>query len=178
LIDVGESNVGPVQLSYREYISLQGYFGLPVNPSSPADNHRAVETIRRILVALALPLAIAACSGTNLPTHRDWGGASPLAPAAGRLVLSGDCVSLVDSRTGGSWLVVWPPGTSRNGADIVGSGGNPLAQIGDEVTLVGGEYQADVVGSQLTAPIPSECQTDLYWLVGDLTVDGSPAASP
>ena len=137
-----------------------------------------METIRRILVALALPLAIAACSGTNLPTHRDWGGASPLAPETGRLVLSGDCVSLVDSRTGGSWLVVWPPGTSRNGADNVGSGGNPLAQIGDEVTLVGGEYQADVVGSQLTAPIPSECQTDLYWLVGDLTVDVSPAASP
>jgi hypothetical protein len=72
-------------------------------------------------------------------------------------------------------LVVWPPGTSRNGADIVGSGGNLLAQIGDEVSLVGGEYQADAVGSQLTAPISSECQTDLYWLVGDLTVDSSPA---
>jgi hypothetical protein len=75
-------------------------------------------------------------------------------------------------------LVVWPPGTSRNGADIVGSDGTRLAQIGDEVSLGGGEYHSDSVGSQLTAPIASECQTDTYWLVGDVTVDASPAASP
>jgi hypothetical protein len=74
-------------------------------------------------------------------------------------------------------LVVWPPGTSRNGADIVGSGGNVLARIGDEVSLGGGEYDADSIGSQLTAPISSACQTDAYWLVGDVTIDGSPAAS-
>jgi hypothetical protein len=137
-----------------------------------------VRTIRAAVAALALPLAIAACSGTNLPTHLDWGGTSPGALQAGRLVLSGDCVSLVDNQIGETWLVVWPPDTSRNGADIVGSGGNVLAQIGDEVALGGGEYHPDSIGSQLTAPISSECQTDLYWLVDDMTVNGSPAASP
>jgi hypothetical protein len=79
-------------------------------------------------------------------------------------------------------VVVWPPDTSRNGADIVGSGGHVLAQIGDEVSLGGGEYDPRSIVSQLTAPISSECQTDLYWLVGGLvgevTVDSSPSASP
>lgn len=75
-------------------------------------------------------------------------------------------------------MVVWQPGTSRNGAKIVDSGGNVLAQIGDEVSLGGGEYDHDSIGSQLTAPISSECQADAYWLVGDVTVNSSPAASP
>ena len=128
---------------------------------------------------LALPVVVAACSASGgLPTHRDWGGDSPAALQAGRLALSGDCVSLVDPRTGGTWLVVWPPGTSRNGIDIVSSGGNVLAQIGDEVSLVGGEYDAGSIGSQLATPISSACQLGTYWLVGDVTVNSSPGASP
>ena len=131
------------------------------------------------LLVLALPLVVAACGApvrTNLPTHVDWGGSSPAAVQTGRLALSGDCVSLVDKQRG-AWLVVWQPGSSRSGVAIADSSGKVLARIGDEVSIVGGEYQADAIGSQLSMPIPAACQTDRYWLAGDVTVVGSPAPS-
>ncbi len=134
---------------------------------------------RAALWVLALPLVVVACGApvrTNLPTHVDWGGSSPAARQTGRLALSGDCVSLVDKQ-GGAWLVVWQPGTSRSDTGIADSGGKVMAQIGDEVSISGGEYHADSIGSQLTAPIPQACQTDRYWLVGGVTVVGSPVPS-
>ena len=137
--------------------------------------------VSRVLVVFVLSLLTAACGafgGANLPTHHDWGGESPATPEAGRLVLSGDCVSLVNDQLHETWLVVWPPGTSRNGVDIVGPGGNELARVCDEVTLEGGEYDSTEVASQLAAPIPTACLTNLYWLVANVTVDNGPTASP
>lgn len=134
---------------------------------------------RTILTALAVTLLVVSCGAapTNLPTHKDWHGSSPTALQSGRLVLSGECVSLVDDRTDGSWLIVWQPGTSRNGNEIVDQGGRLLAHIDDQVSIGGGEYDQDSIGSQLAAPIPSSCQTDSYWLVGQVTVDG-PGGAP
>lgn len=132
------------------------------------------------LLVLALPLVVIACGApvrSNLPTHVDWGGSSPAARQSGLLVLSGDCVSLVDKQ-GGAWLVVWQPGTSRSDAGIADSSGKVMAQIGDEVSIVGGEYHDDSIGSQLIAPVSAACRTDRYWLVGDVTVQASPATSP
>jgi len=141
----------------------------------------SIRATRRVFAGLAIPFVVAGCGilgGASLPTHRDWGGSSPGALQAGRLTLAGNCISLVDDQTAEKWLVVWQPGTSRNGAEIVGPGGSELAQIGDEVSIGGGEYDAGSVVSQLTAPITPECQTDLYWLVGDVTVDSRPSVSP
>jgi hypothetical protein len=141
----------------------------------------SIRATRRIIAGLVLPFVVAGCGilgGTNLPTHRDWGGASPATPQAGRLTLVGDCVSLVDDQGAGNWLVVWPPGARRDGFEIVGSNGSHLADIGDEVSLEGGEYDAVSVVSQLTQPIDVACQTDRYWLVADVTVDTRPSVSP
>ena len=141
----------------------------------------SMRSTRRILAGLALPFVAAGCGilgGANLPTHRDWGGESPATPETGQLVLSDDCVWLVNAQLEETWLVVWPPGTSRSGPDIVGSGGLELAKVGDDVELEGGEYDAVEVVSQLVAPIPSACQTDRYWLVADVTVQSRPSASP
>ena len=134
---------------------------------------------RAALLVLAVPLVVAACGApvrTSLPTHVDWGGSSPAAVQTGRLALSGDCVSLVDKQRG-AWIVLSQPGSYRSGVAIADSSGKVLARIGDEVSIGGGEYQADSIGSQLVAPIPAACQTDRYWLAGDMTVVGSPAPS-
>jgi hypothetical protein len=141
----------------------------------------SISGTRRNIAGIALPFVVAGCGilgGGNLPTHRDWGGESPATPEAGQLVLSGDCVSLVSGQLAETWLVVWPPGTSRSGPDIVGSDGLELARVGDDVSLDGGEYDAVEVVSQLATPIPSACQTDRYWLVANVTVDSRPSASP
>ena len=100
------------------------------------------------LLVLALPLVVAACGA---PVRSNL----PHACRLGRL----------------------EPGSSRSGVAIVDSSGKVLARIGDEVSIVGGEYQADAIGSQLSMPIPAACQTDRYWLAGDVTVVGSPAPS-
>ena len=116
-----------------------------------------MRSTRRILAGLALPFVAAGCGilgGANLPTHRDWGGESPATPETGQLVLSDDCVWLVNAELEETWLVVWPPGTSRSGPDIVGSGGLELAKVGDDVALEGGEYDAVEVVSQLDGADP------------------------
>jgi hypothetical protein len=86
-------------------------------------------------------------------------------------------LNLVDPNTGSAWLVVWQPGTARSGSHVVDQGGKELATVGDTVSLGGGAYDATTVQSQLPSAIPSACQNGHYWLVTDVNVSSTPAAS-
>ena len=133
---------------------------------------------RALLLTVALCFVIAGCGGgmTNLPTHHDWGQTLPAALLTGRLSLSGNCVWLDADQRQGRLLVVWPPGTSRDGNSI-DSGGKEIANVGDQVSLQGAAYDSAEIGPQIESPVPPGCTTDAYWGVAAV-LSAAPAASP
>ena len=94
--------------------------------------------------------------GIFLPRLYDQRGSLqyPEAAAEGRLMLRGRCLLLGIAYPPGEYLVVWPPGFNiqREGDNILvlNGGGNVIAHVGDDVTLVGRS-------SKKGADYPGEC---------------------
>jgi hypothetical protein len=126
----------------------------------------------RFLLIAAGALLLVSCIGgrQHLPTHSLSSDEGPLALQDGRLRLDSDCVFL-ESGMGTRWLILWPRGYSRS-EEVIYRGGRAAAEIGDHVTLVGGEYDdADydfLRRSLLDRDVPQACRGERYWLATDV----------
>jgi hypothetical protein len=143
-------------------------------------------TVRRLVPAALIAVALSGC-GTSLlrdidgtpyfPTERpDRPGIRMAALGGGTLSLEDNCLWLRSRQE--RHLIIWPAGNRlewRGGAlVVVADDGRALAQVGDDLTVGGGEWRAAEAGFAIDAqveamigmPIPPACREGLYWIGG------------
>lgn len=138
---------------------------------------------RRQVVALAVacwlvliacesnPSEPAAAGSPALPTHRDLGSAGPAALQRGTIVATGQCVVLEEAVQHLKWVILWPPGYSYRAPAILDDRGIQIAQLGEIVDLVGGEYhdaQYEFLKTLLVTEPLAACRGGDYWLATSL----------
>ena len=117
-------------------------------------------------------LAVACRPLASLPSHRTENQGAAGAQS-GTLVDIGGCVYLAGS-LGSRYLVVWPEGYVRESNSIM-DGDQHVADIGDSVTLGGGEIKVDefsLLEEKLLTDVPSACRNDGYWYTSGLADPG------
>lgn len=118
-----------------------------------------------LLVALAAWVIGCTIAESNLPTYARTAG-GPAALLTGELALDDDCLIVVGPEDF-TWLVVWPRNYSMREGTLLRDGSSAIAQVGDVVSIGGGEYKAehyDFLRTELGAMIPESCRRDRYWL--------------
>ena len=135
---------------------------------------------------LAFAIAIVGCDASVLqgldgtpffPTERpERAGFRMAALGGGTLVLEDNCLWLRSGQE--RHLVIWPAGNRlerrADGVAVVDADGRKLAQVGEEVTVGGGEWRAaesDVdinleVERMIGRGVPPACREGLYWIGG------------
>lgn len=128
-------------------------------------------------VRLSTLVAVAACvigcafAESNLPTYARTSG-GPAALLTGELAVDDDCLIVVGPEDF-TWLIIWPGNYSMSEGTLLRDGSSAVAQVGDVVSIGGGEYKAehyDFLRTELGAKIPESCRRDRYWLA--TTVNG------
>lgn len=85
----------------------------------------------------------------------------------------GGCVYLVGDG-GTRYLVVWPEGYVRV-SNSIRHGDEHIADVGDSVTLGGGEINVDqfsFLEEKLVTEVPTTCRNDAYWYTSGLVEPG------
>jgi hypothetical protein len=133
------------------------------------------------LAVIAAVLTGCAATAASLPTHDllSGGHARPAGLINGTLVTRDECVFVQGDPD--QLLVIWPRGFDRIGQQVT-ERGNPVAQVGEFLTLHGGSIDArqyERVRSSIGgSSVPAACATNQYWLATGaepITSDSSPA---
>ena len=141
--------------------------------------------LRRLVPTALLAVALSGCGSfvddidrtpffpTELPDRRVM---RMLALSSGTLSVEDDCLWLRSGQE--RHLIIWPAGNRlewRAGALVVAADdGGALAQVGDDITVGGGEWRAAgadfgvdaEVEAMIGKPIPPACREGLYWIGG------------
>ena len=113
------------------------------------------------IILCSVVLTIGCGRGGNLPSHRMSGG--PTATQDGVLVDQSGCVMLQSVSGRYLWMIIWPPGSVRQGLEIETTGGR--LEIGQTATLGGGEStDYELVRSQVGGDLDPACRVERYWL--------------
>ncbi len=174
IIEVLSAEVSLVDLqrAQAEAMSIARGLGIPVGSQINVFENR-VELYVAERVRFDAALQRLQMQGVRLPDHVEvitvaqMGG--PDAELVGELVLVDDCLRVNDSH-GNSFLLVWPQGfslsTDGESIQVVDSTGQPVAHIGDEVKVSGGEVPAEHA-KYLAPSLAGDCPGP-YWLVGEM----------
>ncbi len=113
--------------------------------------------------ATAMVLAMAGCDSASVPVLRGDDGYGMTAAATGRLELEGGCLALVGPHQ--TYAVAWPEGTTWNPATSRVDVDGVSRGLGDEVTLVGGEFRPEEVVESEWLVLPSDgCrELGIFW---------------
>lgn len=122
-------------------------------------------------VVVSLIIFVASCSSPQAP--QDDGlffptvarsGEYPAGDIGGVLKVEDGC--LVLDTPGGNYLLLWPEGYLYTAGSMeVSDDGRVEANVGESVTLGGGERPLGVAQSDVGRDIPVRCQVGRYWLV-------------
>jgi hypothetical protein len=93
----------------------------------------------------------------------------------GRLVLVNACLRLNASENT-SYLLVWPQGlaltSDGSSIQVVDAAGQLVAQVGNTLTVSGGEVPAEAIANHVRQPLPAECPGP-YWIIGKTISTGA-----
>ncbi len=132
----------------------------------------------QMCILIALVLVATACrsnAGDALPTPFFPRQIDPMpdtmdALLVGKLVLLDGCL-YVDDGFGHRYLPIWPHNfalsVQGDVVQILDDTGQPVARVGDEVKIGGGEVPADQIARYSLQPLFSQCPAP-YWLVGQM----------
>jgi hypothetical protein len=129
-----------------------------------------------VFIGAVLVLMLVSCQdgATNssspllfFPLQREVNPDTMDALLVGRLVLVNGCLRIKDGEDSG-YLPIWPQGFSLSvegdTVQILDGSGRPVARVGDEIELRGGQVPVERVAEYTTQP-PSACPGP-YWVVG------------
>lgn len=112
----------------------------------------------------------------NVATHFDY-GATPVAEMRATLTLEDGC--LVAKQSLGEYAIpIWPSAYWLDGTTLM-DGRRPVAEIGDAVRLIGGNYPRGQIPGELSNPIAETCPdvAAVFWVGGvDLPAHSSSPA--
>jgi len=144
---------------------------------------------RRLIASMTVMIAaLGGCTGENLREEpaTPTGDALPLLPhviglqaqfdalVSGTLVEKQGCLFL-EYENGTPLLLIWPGGfepmQTNDGLVVIDAGGTVFAEVGQPVTLGGGQLPAKHVGQFSEPDATGRCGASKYWLVSSTAVE-------